>query len=99
MGNQLIINKFNHVTSNYKKIDVPFLTGPLKTQLIECCEMEIYHFPCESIAYKNAVIIKEAIENNTFNQVSVLKTLNLIEDYSQEFSNSTFFISRLQKLL
>lgn len=99
MENQLIINKFNQVTSNYKKIDVPFLTGALKQQLIACCELEIYHFSNESIAYKNAIIIKDTIENNTFNQVSILKTLNLIEDYSKDFNNSTFFISRLQKLL
>jgi len=72
-----------------------FFTSTFKQQLQVCCTAEIEYFSKRTIAHKNALRIQHSLNTNNYDKIVLQKICNLVQDYSNEFSNPTFFISHL----
>ena len=75
-----------------------FFTSTFKAQLKACVTAEIEYFGKNTIAHKNALRIQHSLKSEKYDKIVLQKISNLVSDYSNEFSNSTFFISHLLSL-
>jgi hypothetical protein len=74
-----------------------FFTSTFKQQLQICVSAEIEYYGKNTIAHKNALRIQHSLKSEKYNKIVLQKIHDLVSDYSNEFSNSTFFISHLLK--
>lgn len=72
-------------------------TTQFKQELIICCNSEINYFKKDTIAYKNAVLIKESVKNNTFNKIVLEKIENLVSSYKSEFTAPNYWIEKCKQ--